>query len=584
MDDALGRIEERLQRVERAIATLDRRIAALERGEPIGADAEGATRSEPVAAPAAPAATSELSDLTVLLSLVGRTFMVFGGAFLLRALTHAGVLPRGSGIAAGLAYALFWLAAADRAAGRERRLSGIFHGTAALAIGFPLLWEASTRFGFLSPPASAAALAALAGLALAVAWHRELQVLAALAMLGGIVAALGLARVTGQFVPFTVLLTLIGVATLWLAYDRDWYWLRWPPALVADAMLAVLAIHQLRGGSVEPLAAVIGTHLFLLAAYLGSFAARTLVRQRVVIPFEVLQTCAVLVVGLGGAIAEAASGGTRESQIGIASLVLGAGAYTAALARWRSRPALVANFHFYAALGLVLTATACAVLLRSAALAVVSSGLAVLTAWCAHRFSQSALLIHSAAYGAVAAGASGLLSVAATALVSTPSGFPGTLGASAWITLAAIAMCLAIPGRDAMGATATAAAVPRFFLGLLLFVGCSGVVIATLAPTFAGMPPAPGVLATVRTAVLAAGAVLLACAARYPRTAALGWLLYPVLGAIGCKLLVEDFRYSEPATLFLALGIFGAVLVASARLVKRGAQREGAPGSKPEDG
>ena len=86
------------------------------------------------------------------------------------------------------------------------------------------------------------------------------------------------------------------------------------------------------------------------------------------------------------------------------------------------------------------------------------------------------------------------------------------------------------------------------------------------------MPPAAGVLATLRTAVLATAAVLLACARRYERTAELGKLLYPVLWASGLKLLLEDFRYSEPAVLFVALGLFGAALVATARLVKRGAQ------------
>ena len=102
-------------------------------------------------------------------------------------------------------------------------------------------------------------------------------------------------------------------------------------------------------------------------------------------------------------------------------------------------------------------------------------------------------------------------------------------------------------------------------------VGASGALVASIAPALAGVPPNAGLLATLRTAVLAAAAVLLACARRYERTADLGWLLYPVLCAGGLKLLLEDFRYSEPSMLFVALGLFGAALVAAARLVKRGA-------------
>ena len=62
---------------------------------------------------------------------------------------------------------------------------------------------------------------------------------------------------------------------------------------------------------------VIGTQLFLLAAYGGSVAARTLVRRRVVTLFEAVQTLAALAVGLGGAVAVAHTtghGGNRDRR------------------------------------------------------------------------------------------------------------------------------------------------------------------------------------------------------------------------------------------------------------------------------
>jgi hypothetical protein len=104
---------------------------------------------------------------------------------------------------------------------------------------------------------------------------------------------------------------------------------------------------------------------------------------------------------------------------------------------------------------------------------------------------------------------------------------------------------------------------------VLLLLESGGTVIIYAAPAVAGVPPLVGPLAALRTAVLAAAAVLLAYARRSDRTAELGWLLYPVLCLIGLKLLIEDFRYSEPAMLFVALGLFGAALVAAARLVRR---------------
>jgi hypothetical protein len=73
----------------------------------------------------------------------------------------------------------------------------------------------------------------------------------------------------------------------------------------------------------------------------------------------------------------------------------------------------------------------------------------------------------------------------------------------------------------------------------------------------------------VRTAVLAAVALLLAGASHAKRGQELGWLLYPVLALGGVKLFAEDLRFSRPATLFLALALYGAALVAAPRLARR---------------
>ena len=106
-------------------------------------------------------------------------------------------------------------------------------------------------------------------------------------------------------------------------------------------------------------------------------------------------------------------------------------------------------------------------------------------------------------------------------------------------------------------------------LAVLLVVGCGAAVMAAVAPAIVGMPPEAGVLATVRTAVLACAAILLAVATRFERLAELGRLLYPVLALGGLKLVIEDFRYSHAGTLFVALALFGIALVAAPRLARR---------------
>jgi uncharacterized membrane protein len=57
------------------------------------------------------------------LALVGRTLIVLGGAFLLRAITESGVVSPSVGVSLGLAYAVTWLLARIRPRCRGRARS-----------------------------------------------------------------------------------------------------------------------------------------------------------------------------------------------------------------------------------------------------------------------------------------------------------------------------------------------------------------------------------------------------------------------------------------------------------------------------
>lgn len=124
---------------------------------------------------------------------------------------------------------------------------------------------------------------------------------------------------------------------------------------------------------------------------------RTLVKGRLVIPFEMVQTVAVLAVGLGGAVNVAQAVGTGALALGAVALALGAGCYGAAFAFVDRRQGLGENFYFYATLALVLTLTGTSVVLSPGPWAVALSGLAVLAAVMANRFARVALVLHCAA-------------------------------------------------------------------------------------------------------------------------------------------------------------------------------------------
>ena len=88
--------------------------------------------------------------------------------------------------------------------------------------------------------------------------------------------------------------------------------------------------------------------LLMLAGYLGSFAIRTLLIGRPVIPFEVVQSIGVLVIAFGGAIALIRSTGSNV-LVGVASIVLATAGYLVAFA-FVERRRHVRNFFFYAVL------------------------------------------------------------------------------------------------------------------------------------------------------------------------------------------------------------------------------------------
>ena len=107
MDPSPG-YDARLTRLERDLAAVLERLRALE-GMP-----SPSVLPAPPAPPAPDVPSAPAADMTGLATLLGRSFIVFGGAYLLRALTEPGRLPNAAGILIGFEYALFWLVSAWR--------------------------------------------------------------------------------------------------------------------------------------------------------------------------------------------------------------------------------------------------------------------------------------------------------------------------------------------------------------------------------------------------------------------------------------------------------------------------------------
>ena len=141
MDVGRGDLESRVALLEGALKDVSARLGALE--APRAVPAEPVPLAAAVAAPdpgPLDAADAE-APVANALTLAGRSFLVLGGAFLLRAITEGGRVPVFVGALLGLAYALLWIGASWWTGKRGARASASVHGVTAALIAFPLVGD-----------------------------------------------------------------------------------------------------------------------------------------------------------------------------------------------------------------------------------------------------------------------------------------------------------------------------------------------------------------------------------------------------------------------------------------------------------
>jgi len=222
---------------------------------------------------------------------------------------------------------------------------------------------------------------------------------------------------------------------------------------------------------------------------------------------------------------------------------------------------------FVSTAGALLTALGTQLLLDEAALAVAWSVIALDAAGLGFRFDRATLRLHAALYLWGAAAASALLASAATAFLAGNGrglAVPTTAG---WLTAAAVVAGYAFLGRKPAAETRPVDRLPQVLVAVLLAGSVGGIVVAAVAAAL----PAPGAaeVATLRTAVLAVLAVVLAAAARRFALPEVRWLVYPLVALGGLKLVLEDLGEGRPSTLFLSLVLYGGALIVAPRLLRR---------------
>ncbi len=461
-------LEGRIEHIVRRLDEIERRLHDLEASPRPAAPQPRSSAASALRQPVAgPAPRSVIMPAGISLALIGRTLVVLGGAFLLRAITESEVVSLGVGTSMGLLYAVLWIAAADRNAAQSRASSAGFHGLAASIIAFPLIWESTVRFDLLRADASAALLIALTGAGVAVAWRRALRGLAWILMLGNATTAIALAFVTKAFMPYMIDLLALALATVWLGYVHDWRGLAGVTAVVTNiAVLLISTTLFLIAGDesrlvVAPLQLML-LQLTLLLVYVGSVTGRVLARRRDVGVLESLQSVAVMIIGLGGAMTTLRQTGEGRELLTCVVLGLALGGYAVVFSIIDKRVGARANFIFFSTLALVFTIVGSSAIATGTALVLVLGGAALLTTWIGASKERATLSLHGAVYALSAAGVAEVMGRAAHAFWGPAAPNVPVTTSSSSIVLAIAAVCIGFrvamhgPGEDSLASRSSA--------------------------------------------------------------------------------------------------------------------------------
>jgi len=628
MTDRLSRLEVRLEELACSVEELAQRLATLEGGgdvpsatpplagdgvddQAVGAHAAGTVAApvdEPISETLPGPASWPIPEAGAAgwggLALVGRTLMVLGGAYLIRALTEGGAVPAHVGLLLGIAYAFVWLVSADRAAAAARTKSAAFHGASFALIAEPLAWEAAGRFGAIGAAGGAVGVALFTGCALAVAWWRRLRPVAWIAVLGAIFSAWALMASIQPTLPAVAVLVAVTVAADWLGMPPRirhrgapiWRYLPWVPAFATDLTVAVIVVEAIFGRP-EELPQGTGLVWVLLALFVGS-AGSLVVRALLDLGsvsgsgdapgaepgepwrprwFDLVHGPAAVAIGYWGAwgltgalVGAKMAGADLALGLGLGSAVAAAACYAAAVPLLSQRPRRRPAYLLLTNLGLILAIGATVMLLPATARAAVWSVLAVAGAWIAGRRRTVTLGLHAFVYALLAAVASGLLVEAGYAFATDPGrGWPA-LSPVAVAVLAALAVAASLRLPADSPFWGQAARVPKLLLLAALVWAGGGALLALVLPWVAGGSSALGLVAAVRTGFVALLALALAWLSRFDRFREARWLVYAVLIAGAVKLIWEDLRLGRPGELFVALAVYGGALILAPRLTRGG--------------
>jgi len=569
MPQAVDNIALLLEQLSEQVRSLERRVAALE-GQP---ESPPSTEPHPssfaLERPRPPATWRGFPPVETpsgVVPILGKAVLGVAGAYLLRAIAESSAVPKLPVLFVAIVYACFWMVWAVRIHAASRFASITYGITSALILS-PLLWESTVRFQVLSPAFAAAVTVAFVVLTLALAWRRDLQLIPWVATLASVITALALIIETHELVPLTAALLAVALVTEAAACLGHRLTLRAIPALAADfavwLLVFILASETIPEGYHPAAGTTIVTLCFLLMAIYGaSIGVRSFALRHPITIFEIGQAVLAFALVCYGILR--ATHGSLARPLGAVFMLLAAVCYWGTLFRFTD-DAQTRNRR--------VSATWAAALLLAGSFLLFPPNLqipflcaaAAATTFVYTRSRKLSLGMHASFYLAAATVVSSLPAYAADALAENVPGVPDW---RVWIVAISAALCYGIGAstEQDQGRRRLLWVTPTALVG---FTGAALAVAAIVGLASRHLELAASSLSVIRTVVICAVALALGFLGSLQKRAELAWLAYAAVALGTLKLLVEDLRFGNAASLVVSLLFYGLILILLPRLTRR---------------
>jgi hypothetical protein len=562
-----------LEQITERVRDLERRVATLE-----GSAANSVTDQSPqtqspctVLQSSRPPATwrgfPPIEMPTGVVPVLGKAVLGIAGAYLLRAIAEAGPVPKLPVLIAAIIYAALWMFWASKTHDKDRFASGTYAVTSVLILA-PLLWESTVRFEVIPPTLAAIVLSGFVALVLILSWRRQLEMLPWIATLAAVTTALALIIATHDLVPLTATMLAVAAITEIAACLGHRLSLRTVPAVAADFATWLLVDVMTSAEGVpegyHPASSLTISLLCiaLLAIYGGSIGVRAFLRRQRLSIFEISQTVLAFTLATFGILRT--TQGLASWALGILFLLLSMASYWGTL------------FHFADqadSRNRRVSATWAAALLLAGSFLVFGINLqapflclaALLGAFLYFRTRKFSLGLHASFYLLAATSVSPFPVYVGNALAGS---VPAAPGQNVWIVGVTALSCYFVGARvpEDRSQRRLLWVVPAVLVG---FFGAATLVVAISTVAAGRIELTPSRLSVIRTIVNCVLALALGFARSRWKRVELGWVAYAAVAFGTLKLLLEDLRFGNAASLVVSLLGYGLVLILLPRLTRR---------------